>query len=94
MRQGDVEAFDVDGLERIGGSDVRGDLGDLAVANGDVHHRVDVVLVVDDVTVGEDKVVCDVCRRRRRCSRALRISDDRDRYERERSRARGEVACY
>ncbi|MGC4055608.1 MAG: hypothetical protein QM757_42835 [Paludibaculum sp.] len=54
---GDDQAGDVDDFCGIGGGQIRGDGGDFAILDGDVHEGVDVVFRVDDATPFEQHVV-------------------------------------
>ena len=53
----DVETGDVDYFESFGGIDSRSDSRDLAVADGDVAHGVDVVLGVDDAAALQKQII-------------------------------------
>src|SRR5260370_35158302 len=66
----DEEASGIDDLQGFGGGDVGRDLGDLAVADGDVAHRTEIVLGVDDVAALDQQVIL-----------RLRDSRDTDEYE-------------
>src|SRR6202034_2890165 len=52
-----IHTLDVDGLERIRGGDVIGYFGDLAILDGDIHDRVDMVPVIEDMAAFEQQIV-------------------------------------
>ena len=58
MRPGvDVQARDVDRLQRVGGIQIRGDGGDLAAGDRHVAHGADLVARIDDVAAAQQQIV-------------------------------------
>ncbi len=53
----DIQALHVDGLDRVLGREILRHPGDLAVLDGDVHHRVKIVPGVQDMAAAQEQVV-------------------------------------
>ncbi len=52
-----IHAAHIDGLDRVRRLEIGRDLGDMAILDGDIHHRIDMVLGVDDMPAAQQQVV-------------------------------------
>ena len=76
--RGDIQAFDIDCLERRVGRNVRRHPRNFAVLDGHVHYAIDVILVIEHVSAAQQQIV----------DRRGRLSEDADHGgERERDTA-------
>jgi hypothetical protein len=62
----EIVAMEMDGLDRIGGCDVRCNGSDLSIFEGNIHDAVTVILCVQNMTPGEDQIILEWAWRQRR----------------------------